>query len=209
MDGMKKMMMATVAIIIAALVFAFMLNLTKSDLQNKNNEALNSGSSSSSQVQSEKQEILFFSYNLDLYNSPDLTGFVIDSSGKKSDYCLKKIMKVYTPEEAFSMVLEQKKDLKFEDFASSSDISNLTEVLGYVDQKAEFNVEDDPNGSGVSTLYGVSYKSGKPELIKIYSEGKEIETPKDTNARVIQKYFVKKQNKEESKAAAIDESDEG
>ena len=118
-------------------------------------------------------------------------------------------MKVYTPEEAFSMVLEQKKDLKFEDFASSSDISNLTEVLGYVDQKAEFNVEDDPNGSGVSTLYGVSYKSGKPELIKIYSEGKEIETPKDTNARVIQKYFVKKQNKEESKAAAIDESDEG
>ena len=181
-----------------------MLNLTKSDLERQASEKAESTAASQS-VDGEgvkaDQEFLFFSYNLNLSVSADVSGFLIDNQGRKIEYTLARNTKEVLPSEAFDLVVQKKDELKADEYISESDMGNLAEVLGYVDPKAEFNKEENGRDLGVTTLYGIVYESGKPKLVKIYSEGNVLENPKDPNAQVIQKYFVKKINRENNKAA--------
>ena len=197
MSGMKKLMFGTIALIIAAIVFALMLNITKNDLKKQisdNPGGNKSSAAASGQTNTVDQDYLFFTYNLNISLDANVSGCLIDNTGEKFNYTLTGNTTVLTPEEAFSKVLKKKDELSGTDFIKEKDISNLCEVLNLIDADMEFQTEENGTGNGISTLYGIVYSSGEPSLIKIYSTGDTIEDPTDGNAIVIQKFFRKKLN---------------
>ncbi len=193
MDGMKKLILTTVAIIIAVSVFALMLNFTKNDIQNQVNENQNKPQSSVEKSTVDiGQDYLFFSYFKNMSYNADVKGFLIDKDGKKYDYALLMNSKEVMPEEALKKAIEKKKNLQGKDFISSGDMDSLYRVISEINTEAEFKSEDNTKDQGTTTIYALKYKDNKPELIKIYSYGDKLETPTDTNALVIRKYFIKK-----------------
>ncbi len=199
MDGMKKLISVTIAFIVAAGIFALVLNVTKNDLKKQIEE--NSGAKQSSAAEKSipeiDQDVLFFSYFQNLSYNADVKGYLIDNHGQKLDYVLTGNTKVLTAEEAFKKALSQKDKLKGTDFISGTDLSNLHEVVYLIDTKQEFFKEEIDEKNGTTTLYAVIYENNKPKLVKIYSTGDVVENPKDGNAVVVRKYFQKKLSQDE------------
>ena len=219
MDGMKKLLITTVAILIAAGIFALLLNLTKNDIQNQVNDiggVQSSGTSDTSRPASASdtsreelpeigQDYVFMTYYKNLSYNADIAGFIIDKNGKRYDYKLTGNTKELSPEETFAKVADPKKLTDGTDFISDGDIHNLYNVLNDINTKADIKAEGSAGDYGTTTLYALKYSDGKPQFIKIYSFGDISESPTDPNSMVIQKYFVKKLKTDDTGAAVVEE----
>lgn len=200
MNGMKKLLWATIALLVAACVFALILNITKNDLKNQiseNSQKAKTSESVSAESEKNEQEYVFFTYSINLSRDKDINVGLIDSKGLKYELWLTGYDKLLSPEEALSKTLEKNKNNTGTEFLREKDMENLCELINNIDPKMEFTSEENGKGNGTFTLYGIVYKSGKPSLVKIYSSGDTEEIPIDGNAVIVQKYYKKKLNESE------------
>ncbi len=200
MDGMKKLMAVTGAILIAAAVFAILANVTKTDLQNQIKE--NSGkpdTSAGQSVNSIDQDFVFFSYSSDPSFTNTANGFLIDKDGKRYDYSVKEDSLNPSPEKTFKDVINQFDNLNGTDFITGTEMENLYISLSAIRSDIEYTTENMGTENGTTTVFGIKYKEGIPQLVKIYSYGDQSESPNDANAVSIQNFFtIKLTTREES-----------
>ena len=200
MDGMKKLVITTVAILIAVGIFALMLNITRADIQNQVNEnggiktSQQSAEGSMEEIPVPDQDYLFFTYSINLYYNSDVSGFFVDNAGIRYDYKLSGNTKELTAEEAFNKAISLKDKLTTSDFLTVSEVANLYNVICDVDPKAECTQDETSQNmhEGTTTVYALKYNKDKPEFLKIYAYGDNPESPKDPNSAAIKKFFMKK-----------------
>ncbi|MBQ8135311.1 MAG: hypothetical protein IJ192_13055 [Clostridia bacterium] len=209
MDKMKTMVAVMTAMLIAVGIFALILNLTKNDLETQVTENSGKPSAVSSTESSEpeiEQDLLFLGFYQNKFYSADVSGYLIDSKGKRYDFELTDITEDMTPEKILKAAKEKKSSLKGTDYISAHDISNLYEILNEVDPKGKHHSETLSEQTGTTELYGITYKEGKETLVKIYTYGDVEETPEDANALTLRKYFMKKAQSD-GQSSVVDETE--
>ena len=195
MNKMKQLIFVLIGFIIAVLVIGIMLNFTKNDLVNQVSESNERTSSAAVKEKEEKDNTLVF---LCLYSEPGdsqlFSGYAVNKNGNRFDINLNKSRDISQYKEIFADAQKDLDNMTAKDFIGTKEINNLCELLDLIKPIKDYKIETDKNGvNGTTVVYGIKYdENGKADLIKIGRFGDTKETPSDTNAKSVLKYFSAK-----------------
>ncbi len=195
MNKMKQLALVIIGFIVAAVVIALLLNVTKSDLQRQVSENQEK-SVASAQEESRKnsEEIAFISIT-ETGSGNNISGYLVNKNGGRYDFTLcRSELKDSTPESVYDKAQEKYDSEKTVTFISKADADNLLSMVPKIDKSKGFVKDTGAAGDTKSTtaIYAVDNDSGKSALIKIGSTGYSAETPKDGKAKTIMKFFQRK-----------------
>lgn len=195
MNKMKQLALVIIGFIVAAVVIALLLNVTKSDLQRQVSENQEK-SVASAQEESRKnsEEIAFISIT-ETGSGNNISGYLVNKNGGRYDFTLSRSeLKDSTPESVYDKAQEKYDSEKTVTFISKADADNLLSMVPKIDKSKGFVKDTGAAGDTKSTtaIYAVDNDSGKSALIKIGSTGYSAETPKDGKAKTIMKFFQRK-----------------
>ncbi len=195
MNKMKQLALVIIGFIVAAVVIALLLNVTKSDLQRQVSENQEK-SVASAQEESRKnsEEIAFISIT-ETDSGNNISGYLVNKNGGRYDFTLSRSeLKDSTPESVYDKAQEKYDSEKTVTFISKADADNLLSMVPKIDKSKGFVKDTSAAGDTKSTtaIYAVDNDSGKSALIKIGSTGYSAETPKDGKAKTIMKFFQRK-----------------
>ena len=207
MDKMKKIVFATTGIVIAAVIFALLMNMTLNDLktQKDTQSSRESSESSSSKQVKEKSSVndltpddtdktfIFLELYEMTYLDYELSAILVDDLGYRYSIDLTDQKSGLSVDEYYKIAAQRVNEnyIVPVDFINDRD---LTSIIGLVEKtnpdttliKAEDNDQSDvEKHEGITSFYSITHTEKKPQLVKIGSTGDVNEYSNYSTARTL------------------------